>query len=58
MPKKRATRQKAAVAEALGAEERFMTARELHEALTRAGDAVGLTTVYRALSELAGGGPG
>ena len=33
-----------------------MSARELHEALTRAGDTVGLTTVYRALSELAESG--
>jgi Fur family ferric uptake transcriptional regulator len=49
----RATRQRAAVAEALARSERFQSAQELHDDLRRGGASVGLTTVYRHLQALA-----
>lgn len=53
---KRKTWQRAAVREALDRREDFVSAQNLHSAL-RAGDAaVGLATVYRALSDLASDG--
>lgn len=48
-PASRATQQKAAIAEAIQASDRALTAQELHERL----DNVGLATVYRNLARLA-----
>jgi Fur family transcriptional regulator, ferric uptake regulator len=52
----RSTRQKRAVEAELAASDDFRTAQEIHEALRRDGQSVGLATVYRALQSLAGGG--
>ncbi|MDP9435604.1 MAG: transcriptional repressor [Actinomycetota bacterium] len=52
----RATRQRAAVAEALARAERFKSAQELHDDLRGEGASVGLTTVYRHLQALAEAG--
>lgn len=49
----RQTRQRSAVAEILQQTEEFRSAQELHSALRDAGQAVGLTTVYRTLTQLA-----
>jgi len=50
------TRQRQAVAHAIAAADGFRSAQELHAALRRAGEAIGLTTVYRALQALADAG--
>ena len=52
----RATRQRAAVAAALGAVSDFRSAQELHDLLKQRGENVGLTTVYRTLQSLAESG--
>jgi Fur family ferric uptake transcriptional regulator len=52
----RMTRQRAAVADALGDTDEFRSAQQLHELLRSRGDAVGLATVYRTLQTLADGG--
>lgn len=52
----RPTRQRLAVAAALEAFSDFRTAQEVHEALRRGGDTVGLSTVYRALQAMAEAG--
>lgn len=52
----RPTRQRAAVASALGAAETFRSAQEIHEVLRAAGEHVGLTTVYRTLQAMADAG--
>ncbi|HEU0129811.1 MAG TPA: Fur family transcriptional regulator [Mycobacteriales bacterium] len=52
----RPTRQRAAVARALGGSEAFRSAQEVHEALRASGDGVGLTTVYRTLQAMAAAG--
>ena len=52
----RATRQRAAVAEALGTEHTFRSAQELYESMRASGERVGLTTVYRTLQALATAG--
>jgi Fur family ferric uptake transcriptional regulator len=52
----RATRQRAAVASALGAAETFRSAQDIHEVLRAAGERVGLTTVYRTLQAMADAG--
>ena len=52
----RATRQRAAVAEALARAERFRSAQQLHDDLRQGGTSVGLTTVYRHLQALAEAG--
>lgn len=52
----RMTRQRAAVADALGDTDEFRSAQQLHELLRSRGDAVGLATVYRTLQALADGG--
>jgi Fur family ferric uptake transcriptional regulator len=49
----RSTRQRAAVSSVLDAQDEFRTAQEIHAALRQAGEAVGLTTVYRTLQALA-----
>lgn len=49
---RRSTRQRAAIARVLRAEDRFRTAQELHADLKSAGQRVGLTTVYRELQSL------
>ncbi|MDH2443658.1 transcriptional repressor [Amnibacterium sp. CER49] len=53
---KRNTWQRTAVREALSARDGFVSAQELHTALRSAGSPIGLATVYRALSDLAGEG--
>jgi Fur family ferric uptake transcriptional regulator len=50
------TRQRTAVAKALAEAEGFQSAQALHEAMRRAGESVGLTTVYRHLQALADAG--
>jgi Fur family transcriptional regulator, ferric uptake regulator len=49
----RSTRQRAAVATVLDSLEEFRTAQEIHAQLRAAGEAVGLTTVYRTLQAMA-----
>ncbi|MFD2081437.1 Fur family transcriptional regulator [Actinopolymorpha cephalotaxi] len=55
-PRIRATRQRAAVAEALEGVEDFRSAQDIHALLRGRGDNVGLTTVYRTLASLADAG--
>ena len=50
------TRQRSAVARALGVEPGFRSAQALHDAMRHAGESVGLTTVYRHLQALAEAG--
>lgn len=52
----RATRQRAAIADALGAGEDFVSAQELHDHLKARGESIGLTTVYRNLQALSQAG--
>jgi Fur family ferric uptake transcriptional regulator len=52
----RSTRQRRAVAAQLEATDDFRSAQEIHEALRRDGEAVGLATVYRALQAMADAG--
>ncbi len=52
----RSTRQKRAVEAELRSSEDFRTAQEIHEALRRDGQSVGLATVYRSLQALAATG--
>jgi Fur family ferric uptake transcriptional regulator len=55
-PAYRSTRQRAAVAAALGNGDAFRTAQEIHHAMRQGGDRVGLTTVYRTLQAMAEAG--
>lgn len=48
-PRPKATRQRAAIAQALSAASGFLSAQELHDQLRAAGHKLGLTTVYRTL---------
>lgn len=48
----KATRQRAAVADALGSAEGFRSAQEIYDELRDAGIRIGLTTVYRTLQSL------
>ncbi len=52
MTQKRTTWQKTAVFEALKQDQVFVSAQELHQKLMAAGNKLGLTTVYRALTDL------
>jgi Fur family ferric uptake transcriptional regulator len=52
----RATRQRAAVSELLDRLDDFRSAQDIHEELRRAGNGIGLTTVYRALQSLVDSG--
>ncbi len=52
MTQKRSTWQKTAVKEALNASTGFVSAQELYQALVLQGQKIGLTTVYRALTDL------
>jgi len=52
----RSTRQRRAVAAQLEATDDFRSAQDIHEALRRDGEAVGLATVYRALQAMAEAG--
>jgi Fur family transcriptional regulator, ferric uptake regulator len=52
----RQTRQKEVVSNMLRTQREFVSAQELHELLSNAGEHVGLATVYRQLSSLAQGG--
>jgi Fur family ferric uptake transcriptional regulator len=49
----RSTRQRSAVAALLAELEDFRTAQDIHDLLTKRGETIGLTTVYRALQLLA-----
>jgi Fur family ferric uptake transcriptional regulator len=51
-PRRRTTRSRRAIAEAIARLERSFSARELYEAVRAQGDSVGLTTVYRTLALL------
>lgn len=53
MTERRSTWQKAAVKDALTEADVFISAQDLHKILSEDNKKVGLTTVYRALSELA-----
>ncbi|MEP6480348.1 MAG: transcriptional repressor, partial [Rhodoglobus sp.] len=53
---KRNTWQREAVKEALGGSEGFVSAQALHSSLRDSGSPIGLATVYRALTDLAGEG--
>jgi Fur family ferric uptake transcriptional regulator len=55
-PRRKATRQRAAIDAALDRAEGFRSAQELYDELRRAGRRVGLTTVYRTLQDLAEAG--
>lgn len=55
-PRRRPTRQQAAVAAALQDVPDFSSAQELHARLREAGDTVGLATVYRTLTGMAEAG--
>ncbi|MFB9314588.1 Fur family transcriptional regulator [Nocardioides plantarum] len=48
----RSTRQKRAVEAVMASSDDFRTAQEIHDALRRGGDSVGLATVYRTLQSL------
>lgn len=52
MTQKRNTWQKTAVIEQLGKNEEFLSAQQLHLQIAKTGKKLGLTTVYRALTEL------
>ncbi len=52
----RPTRQRTAVADALGSVEDFRSAQDIHALLAERGDRVGLATVYRTLQRLADAG--
>jgi Fur family ferric uptake transcriptional regulator len=52
----RPTRQRRAVAAALESVDDFRSAQDIHDLLKRAGESVGLSTVYRTLTALADGG--
>lgn len=52
----RTTRQRTAVQQSLGRMEGFRSAQEIHEDIRATGDSAGLTTVYRALQQLAAQG--
>ena len=52
----RPTRQRAAVAAALDRSEEFRSAQDIHTLLRESGEAIGLTTVYRALQAMADAG--
>ena len=52
----RPTRQRRAVAAALGGFDDFRSAQEIHESLRSGGDNVGLSTVYRALQAMVDAG--
>lgn len=52
----RPTRQRRAVAAALGSFDDFRSAQDIHDLLKRNGENVGLSTVYRTLQTLAEGG--
>ena len=52
----RTTRQRTAVADALGSGTGFRSAQDLHEQLRARGERVGLTTVYRTLQAMAAAG--
>lgn len=52
----RSTRQRRAVIGLLADTDEFRSAQEIHEAIRRGGDRVGLATVYRTLQSLVDGG--
>ena len=57
MREKRNTWQKTAVLDELSNTEEFVSAQELHQKISQSGKKLGLTTVYRALTEMVEQGP-
>lgn len=55
-PKPRTTRQRTAILAALGRQDDFRSAQQIHEQMRADGDPVGLATVYRNLQTLAESG--
>lgn len=55
-PPVRQTRQRTAVKDLLDGQDGFRSAQQVHDLLRRAGESVGLTTVYRSLQALAASG--
>ena len=56
MSERRNTWQKTAVLEELSNTDEFVSAQELHQKISQSGKKLGLTTVYRALTEMVGQG--
>lgn len=52
MATQRLTKQRKAITEALASQENFRSAQEIHALLTVNGEAIGLSTVYRNLTEM------
>ena len=52
MSERRNTWQKTAVLEELSSSAEFVSAQELHQKISKSGKKLGLTTVYRALTEM------
>ncbi|WP_068396317.1 Fur family transcriptional regulator [Kribbia dieselivorans] len=52
-PARRVTKQRVAIADQLERSEAFLSAQDLHAALSRSGERIGLATVYRTLSAMA-----
>lgn len=52
MATQRLTKQRKAITEALTSQENFRSAQEIHALLTLSGDTIGLSTVYRNLTEM------
>lgn len=52
----RSTRQRAAIGALLNRTDEFKSAQDLHDELKRAGEGIGLTTVYRTLQSMAASG--
>src|ERR1700743_1850792 len=55
-PSVRSTRQRAAISTLLETLDEFRSAQELHDALRRGGENIGLTSVYRTLQSMASAG--
>ena len=52
MATQRLTKQRKAITEALASQENFRSAQEIHALLTADGETIGLSTVYRNLTEM------
>lgn len=52
MATQRLTKQRKAITEALTSQENFKSAQEIHALLTASGETIGLSTVYRNLTEM------
>jgi len=52
MATQRLTKQRKAITEALASQENFRSAQDIHALLTAGGETIGLSTVYRNLTEM------